>query len=86
MNRTARLLAVVLLPACIASHESPTGAVRSPSREPRIESRNRLPPTAERAYRAVGGRFSARDALEVVAFMDRYWEDEKDEYGDDYSS
>jgi aminopeptidase YwaD len=73
MNRTARLLAVVLLPACIASHESPTGAVRSPSREPRIESRDRLPPAAERAYRAVGGRFNARDALEVVAFMDRYW-------------
>ena len=73
MNRTAQLLAVVLLPACVASHESPNGVVRSPTREPRIQSRDRLPPAAERAYRAVGGRFNARDALEVVAFMDRYW-------------
>src|SRR5438093_1505722 len=73
MNRTARLLAVVLLPACIASHESSIGAARSTSREPRIENRDPLPPAAERAYRAVAGRFNAHDALEVVAFMDRYW-------------
>ena len=32
-----------------------------------------LPPTAERAYRAVSTRFDERDALSVVAFMDQYW-------------
>jgi aminopeptidase YwaD len=73
MNRTARLLAVVLLPACIASNEFPTGSVRSPSREPQFGSGDLLPPAAERGYRAVAGRFNAQDALEVVAFMDRYW-------------
>ena len=32
-----------------------------------------LPPSAERAYRALAGRFERDSALEVVAFMDRYW-------------
>src|SRR5262245_28847437 len=32
-----------------------------------------LPPTAERAYRAVATRFDERDALSVVSFMDQYW-------------
>ena len=32
-----------------------------------------LPPSAERAYQAVASRFNRDDALEVVAFMDRYW-------------
>lgn len=32
-----------------------------------------LPPTAERAYRAVSARFDDRDAMSVVAFMDQYW-------------
>jgi aminopeptidase YwaD len=73
MNTTARLLAVVLLPACIASYESAIGGARSTSPEPRVQNRDLLPPAAERAYRAVAGRFDAHDALEVVSFMDRYW-------------
>src|SRR5574338_1068949 len=32
-----------------------------------------LPPTAERAYRAVSARFDDRDAMSVVAFMYQYW-------------
>jgi aminopeptidase YwaD len=32
-----------------------------------------LPPTAERAYRAVSARFDERDAMSVVSFMDQYW-------------
>jgi len=33
----------------------------------------RLPHTAERAYRAVSGRFDERDAMSIVSFMDQYW-------------
>jgi len=32
-----------------------------------------MPPTAERAYRAIAPRFDAGGAMDVVAFMDRYW-------------
>jgi aminopeptidase YwaD len=32
-----------------------------------------LPPSVEQAYRAVASRFNRDDALQVVAFMDRYW-------------
>ena len=32
-----------------------------------------LPPTAERAYRAVSARFDERDAMSIVSFMDQYW-------------
>ena len=32
-----------------------------------------LPPTAERAYRAVTTRFDEKDAMSVVSFMDQYW-------------
>jgi aminopeptidase YwaD len=73
MNRTGRLLAVLLLPVCIAAHESGPGGSRRTSAAPQIENREPLPPAAERAYRAVAGRFNARDALEVVSFMDQYW-------------
>jgi hypothetical protein len=34
---------------------------------------DRLPPSAERAYRAMSSRFDRDSALEIVAFMDRYW-------------
>ena len=73
MSTTARLLAVVLLPASIVSYESATGGARSTSPEPRVQNQDLLPPAAERAYRAAAGRFDANDALEVVSFMDRYW-------------
>jgi hypothetical protein len=73
MSTTARLLAVVLVPACIASYESAIGGARSTSPEHRVQNRDLLPPAAERAYRAVAGRFDPHDALEVVSFMDRYW-------------
>jgi len=33
----------------------------------------RLPHTAERAYRAVSARFDERDAMSIVSFMDQYW-------------
>jgi aminopeptidase YwaD len=33
----------------------------------------RLPPTAERAYRAVSAQFDQREAMSIVSFMDRYW-------------
>ena len=32
-----------------------------------------LPPSAERAYRAVSGRFDRDAAMGIVEFMDRYW-------------
>ena len=32
-----------------------------------------LPPSAERAYRAVAGRFDPDAAFEIVSFMDQYW-------------
>ncbi len=32
-----------------------------------------LPPSADRAYRAVAGRFDPDAALEIVSFMDQYW-------------
>src|SRR5437762_39050 len=32
-----------------------------------------IPPTAERAYQAIAPRFDARAAMDVVAFMDKYW-------------
>ncbi len=73
MNRTGRFLAVLLLPVCIAAHESGPGGARRASAGPQIENLDPLPPAAERVYRALAGRFNAHDALEVVSFMDRYW-------------
>ena len=32
-----------------------------------------LPPTAERAYRAIAPRFDSRAAMDVVVFMQQYW-------------
>lgn len=58
MTRTVLLLAVAVLP------------VFTPPQRP---ARADLPPTAERAYRAVAARFDERDAFAVVAFMDQYW-------------
>ena len=63
-----RLSAVLLACGILASGGPPDRASQpSPSAvEP-------LPPAAERAYRAIAGRFNGGDALEVVEFMARYW-------------
>jgi aminopeptidase YwaD len=72
IKRALLLLAVVVPPAFIGPQELPVQAVRSANRESRTANLD-LPPTAERAYRVVAGRFDERDALGVVTFMDQYW-------------
>jgi aminopeptidase YwaD len=61
--------AIVLL-SCLAL--APGGASHRASQPP-ASAPGPLPPSVERAYRAVASRFNGEDALDVVVFMDRYW-------------
>src|SRR6185436_3322837 len=54
---------LVLLPGATAPH----------TKQPPASATDPLPPSGERAYRALAGRFDRDGALEVVGFMDRYW-------------
>jgi aminopeptidase YwaD len=72
VKRLAAILVACGLAAGCGSHDAPAvlpgpAATVAPARPVA------LPPTAERAYQAVAGRFDRDDALEIVAFMDRYW-------------
>jgi len=51
-------------------HASPVTQARNPLP---VAASDRLPPSAERAYRAIATRFDRDSALEIVTFMDRYW-------------
>lgn len=64
-----RAFALLLCAFAVAgvSVRSQTAAVRLKADIPDI------PPTAERAYRAVAPRFDARAAMQIVSFMDQYW-------------
>lgn len=60
--KPAALFAIVLLSvgaAAVSSQQTGTGAA--------------IPPTAERAYRAVADRFDRTAAMEIVEFMQQYW-------------
>jgi hypothetical protein len=72
MNRTAARLAVAVLPVFIGSLEPSQQASRQTRADQPAAIRGRLPPTAERAYRAVAGRFDDREALAIAAFMDQF--------------
>lgn len=63
MRRASPLLwAVVVVAGC--------GGIASPTVAPSDQS---LPPGAERAYRALAGRFDRDGAMSVVRFMQQYW-------------
>lgn len=65
MRRVAALLlAVALTTACGAA----TSGVPA-----RAHSTDTLPPSAERAYRALATRFDRQAAMDVVTFMDQFW-------------
>lgn len=64
MIRPAAVAAALLLSGACAT------AVPAIAPEPVAD---RLPPSAERAYRAVATRFSRADAMDAVAFMQQYW-------------
>jgi aminopeptidase YwaD len=62
-------LSIVLLTCLVLA---PGGPSYQTSQSP-ASAAGPLPPSVERAYLAVAGRFNRDDAMEVVAFMDRYW-------------
>jgi aminopeptidase YwaD len=51
--------------------ESPPGLAAAQVAAP--PAAGQLPPSGERAYRAVATRFDSDAALEIVSFMDQYW-------------
>ena len=63
MIRALLLLAALLSAACAAGTAPMRPAIGNSS----------LPPTAERAYRALAPRFGGTAAMDVVAFMQQYW-------------
>ncbi|MEP6916930.1 MAG: M28 family peptidase, partial [Acidobacteriota bacterium] len=73
MNRLAAVLLGCALTSACGSHDAPVVVPGSPPAAATPAPPTALPATAERAYRAVAGRFKREDALEIVAFMDRYW-------------
>ncbi len=62
-------LPIVLLTGFVFALESASPRAQQPP----VSVPEPLPPSAERAYQALAGRFDRDGAVEVVAFMDRYW-------------
>ncbi|HEX6975348.1 MAG TPA: M28 family peptidase [Vicinamibacterales bacterium] len=65
MKKVASLLAAIALASACGA--ATAGAPATPRAD------RPIPPGAERAYRAVTGRFDRQSAMEIVTFMDRYW-------------
>jgi aminopeptidase YwaD len=63
MITRAVLLALTTLLSAVAAFDRPFAQTTG----------TELPPSAERAYRAVARQFDEQDALSVVSFMDQYW-------------
>jgi len=63
MITRAVLLALTTLLSAVAAFDRPFAQATG----------TELPPSAERAYRAVERQFDERDALSIVSFMDQYW-------------
>jgi hypothetical protein len=71
MRRTT--IAGLLTVAGLASTGLGAGRASSVGQADLTVSTTAIPPTAERAYRAVAPRFDARAAMDVVSFMQQYW-------------
>ena len=63
MITRAVLLALTTLLSAVAAFDRPFAQATG----------TELPPSAERAYRAVERQFDEQDALSIVSFMDQYW-------------
>ena len=69
---TARVFRVLLVVLALAG-VSPLAGVSEPVQVRLKADTTAIPPTAERAYRAMAPRFDTRGAMDVVSFMQQYW-------------
>jgi hypothetical protein len=69
---TARAVCVPLVVLALAGGSPMTG-VSEPVQVRLKADATAIPPTAERAYRAMAPRFDTRAAMDVVSFMQQYW-------------